>query len=170
MRIYLVRPSPVNAPHSTGHRTYMDSYMHVDRVPPWTVKQSSFISWRDHRSSMSRRLGDWRWILQAPIGFRRFIHTSHDAILYAFGNHRNNSKTAPISLICLTSTEKPLAPLAPVNMHVIGTRDTQSVPHSNKLRAYKSYQYAHQQAVPWAVNGSRRFRDCLTLPTLHKLT
>ena len=24
--IYLVRPSPVNAPHSTGHRTYMDSH------------------------------------------------------------------------------------------------------------------------------------------------
>ena len=42
--IYLVRPLPVNAPHSTGHRTYTDSYMHVDRVPPWTVKQSSFIS------------------------------------------------------------------------------------------------------------------------------
>ena len=43
--IYLVRPSPVNTPHSTGHHTYMDSYMHVDRVPPWTVKPSSFISW-----------------------------------------------------------------------------------------------------------------------------
>ena len=58
--IYLVTPSPVNAPHSTGHCTYTKSYMHVDRVPPWTVKQSSFISWRDHRSSMSlRRLGDW---------------------------------------------------------------------------------------------------------------
>ena len=56
--IYSVRPSPVNAPYSTGHRTYTDSYMHVDRVPPGTVKQSSFISWWDHQSSMSRRLGD----------------------------------------------------------------------------------------------------------------
>ena len=81
--IYLVRPSPVNAPHFTRHCTYRDSYMHVDRVPPWTVKQSSFISWWDHRSSMSPRLGDWHWILQAPIGFRQSIHTSHDAILYA---------------------------------------------------------------------------------------
>ena len=79
--IYLVRPSPVNAPHSTGHRTYMDSYMHMDRVPPWLVKQSSFISSWDHLSSMSRGLGDWHWILQAPIVFCQFIHTSHDAIL-----------------------------------------------------------------------------------------
>ena len=81
--IYLARPSPVNAPHSTGHRTYMDSYMHVDRILPWTVKQSNLISLWDPRSSMSRRLGDWHWILQAPIGFRQFIHTSHDAIVYA---------------------------------------------------------------------------------------
>ena len=81
--MYLVRPSPVNAPHSTGHCTCTDSYMHVDRIPPWTVKQSSFISWWDHRSSMSRRLGDWHWILQVPIGFHQFIHTSHDAIFYA---------------------------------------------------------------------------------------
>ena len=85
--IYLVRPTPVNASHSTGHRTYMDSYLHVDRVPPWTVKQSSFISWWDHRS---RRLDDWHWILQAPIGFRQLIHTSDDAILYA--NIRHSDK------------------------------------------------------------------------------
>ena len=81
--LYLVRPSPVNVPHSTGHRPCTDSYMQVDRVPPWTVKQSTFVSWWDHRSSMSRRLGDLHWILQAPIGFRQFIHTSHDSILYA---------------------------------------------------------------------------------------
>ena len=81
--IYSVRPSPVNAPHSTRHRTYMDSFMHVDRVPPWFVKPSSFISWWDHRNSMSRQLSDRHWILQAPIGFRQFIQTSHDAILYA---------------------------------------------------------------------------------------
>ena len=81
--IYLMRPSPVNAPHSTGHHTYTDSYMHVDRTRLWTVKQSSFISWWDHWISMSRRLCDMHWILQAPIGCRQYIHTSHDAILYA---------------------------------------------------------------------------------------
>ena len=42
-----------------------------------------FYFWLDHRSSMSRQLGDRHWILQAPIGFRQFIHTSHYAILYA---------------------------------------------------------------------------------------
>ena len=71
--IYLVRASPVNAPHSTWHSTYTDSYMHADRVVPLTVKQSSFISWWDHRSSMSHRLGDWHLILQALIGFHQII-------------------------------------------------------------------------------------------------
>ena len=96
--IYSVRPSLVSAAHSTWHHTYTDSFMHADSVAPWTVKPSSFISWLDRRSSMSRRLGDWHWILQAPIGSCQMIHTSH-AVIYmpAFGNHRNNIKSAPIS-------------------------------------------------------------------------
>ena len=92
--ISLVRPSPVNATHSTGHCTYTDSCMHVDWVLLWTVKQSGFISWWDHRSSMSRWLGDWHWILQAPIGFRQIIHASAQMPQFCmptFGNHRNNS-------------------------------------------------------------------------------
>ena len=32
---------------------------------------------------MSRQLGDWHWISQAPIGFRQIIPTSHAAISYA---------------------------------------------------------------------------------------
>ena len=80
--IYLVRPSPVNSSHSTWHLTYADSYMHTDRVASWTVKQSSFISWWDHGSSMSCRLSDCHWILQVPIDFRQIIHASHAAILY----------------------------------------------------------------------------------------
>ena len=32
---------------------------------------------------------------------------------------------------------------------------------------HMTYQFAHRQAVSWAVNGSRRFRGCLTLPILH---
>ena len=47
-----------------------------------SVKQSSFISWWDHWSSMSHWLSDWHWILQALIGFRQIMHTSHAAILY----------------------------------------------------------------------------------------
>ena len=81
--IYSVRPSLMSAAHSTWHRTYTDSFMHADSVAPWTVKPSSFISWLDRRSSMSRRLGDWHWILQAPIGSCQMIHTSHAVILYA---------------------------------------------------------------------------------------
>ena len=40
--IYLVRPLPLSAAHSTWHRTYTDSFMHTDSVAPSTVKQSSF--------------------------------------------------------------------------------------------------------------------------------
>ena len=81
--IYLMWPSPVGGAHSTWHRTYTDYSMHEDNVAPWAVKQYSFISWWDHRSAISRRLGDWHWILQAPIGSRQIIHTTHAVILYA---------------------------------------------------------------------------------------
>ena len=90
--IYLVRPLPVSAAHSTWHCTYKDSFMHVDvdSVAPSTVKQYSFIFWWDNRSSMSRRLGDSHWILQALIGSCQIIHTSHAVILYA--NIRQSQK------------------------------------------------------------------------------
>ena len=81
--IYLVRPSPMSAPYSTWHCKYTDSFMHVDRVAPQAVKQSSCISWWDYPSSMSRWLGDWHWILQAPIGVRQIIYTIQAVILYA---------------------------------------------------------------------------------------
>ena len=73
----------MSAAHSTWHRTYTDSYMHADRVAPWTMKQSSFLSWWDHQSSLSRQLGDWYWIVQAPISSRQIMQISHAVILYA---------------------------------------------------------------------------------------
>ena len=97
--IYLVRPSPVNTPHSTWHRIYTDSYMHADRVVSWTMKRSSNKSSWDHRSPASPLLGNSQWILQASVGFRKIIRTSHTNILYYnIGNHWNNCKTA---FICL---------------------------------------------------------------------
>ena len=81
------RPWMLHIPHGTAHIRII---MHADRVAPWTVRQSSFISWWDRRRSISRRLGDWHWILQAPIGFRQIIPTSHAAILYA--NNRQSPK------------------------------------------------------------------------------
>ena len=88
--IYLVRPLPVSAAHSTWHRTYTDSFMHADSVAPSTVKQSSFIFWWDHRSSMSRRLVDSHWILLALVGSCQIIHTSHAVNLNA--NIRQSQK------------------------------------------------------------------------------
>ena len=85
--IYLVRPSSVNVPHGTA---YIRIFMHEDRVTPWTVTQSRFISWWDHPRSMSYWLSDLHWILQAPISFPQIIHTSHAAILYA--NNRQSRK------------------------------------------------------------------------------
>ena len=87
--IYLVRPLPLNVPHSTGHRTYMDSYMHVDRVPPWTMKQSSFISWWDHWTSMSRRLDDFGTGFYKLLSVFANLYTLHMTQFYmpTFGNH-----------------------------------------------------------------------------------
>ena len=72
------------APHICGFFYARGKGPTVDRETVY------FISWCDHRSSMSRRLGDWHWILQAPIGFRQIKHTSHAAILYA--NNRQSPK------------------------------------------------------------------------------
>ena len=97
--MYLVRPSPVNVPHSTGHRTYADSSMHVERVPPWIMKQSSFI--------YCATLGA-QWSFDSAIGTGFYnllsvfanLYTPHMTQFYipTFVNHRSNSKTAPISL------------------------------------------------------------------------
>ena len=104
--IYLVRPSPESAAHSTWDCTYTDSYMHAGRVAPWTEKQSSFIYWWDHQSSMSRRLGDWHWILQAPIGTRQIICRNficqHSAIT------ETTAKQHPLAIIwCILHWESP---------------------------------------------------------------
>ena len=103
VRLYIFSET-ITSVCSTGHCTYRAFYMHMDRVPPWTVKQSSFISWWDHRSSMSCRLWDWHWILQAPFGFHQIIHTSHAAILYANPN--------PIPNSAITETTVKQRPLA----------------------------------------------------------
>ena len=94
----------MNAPHSTWHCIHTDSYMHADRVAPWTVNQYTNKSSWDHRSSASPRLGDWQWILQAAVGFRQIIRTSHtDILYYNIGNYRNNCKTAFILLYLFRS-------------------------------------------------------------------
>ena len=49
---------------------------------------------------MSRRLGDWHWILQAPIGSRQIIHTSHAVILYAnIRQSQTTVKQRPLAII-----------------------------------------------------------------------
>ena len=99
---------------STSHmvpHTFWFLYMHTDRVVPRTVKPSINIFLWDHRSPASPRLGDWQWILQAAVGFRQIILTSHTDILYNnIGNHRNNCTTAFICLYLFVS-HTPISPL-----------------------------------------------------------
>ena len=88
-----MRPSPVSVSNPAWLRLYADSHaggqghaMHCEAdilVRPLELSHH----W----------LGDWRWILQAAIGFRHIIPISHAEIyMPTFGNHRNNRKTAPI--------------------------------------------------------------------------
>ena len=80
--IYLVRPSPVSVPHPTWHCAYSNS-PECGQGPPWTMKQSTFISWWDHWSFSQPQLGNRHWILQAAISFRYIIYALHVEILYA---------------------------------------------------------------------------------------
>ena len=72
----------MSVPHRAWLRTYTDSYARgqghaMDRETIYCyilVRPSEF---------SQPRLGDWHWILQAAIGFRPIIYTSHVEILYA---------------------------------------------------------------------------------------
>ena len=79
--IYLVRPLPLSAPHPTWLRTFTDSYAcgQGPAIDHETVK--FYILVRSVEFSQSG-LSDWHWILQAVIGFRPIIYTSHVKILY----------------------------------------------------------------------------------------
>ena len=63
--IYLVRPSPVSVPHPTWLCTYTDYYAR-GQGSPWTMKQSTFISWWDHWSLASLDLA-------ISTGFYKFL-------------------------------------------------------------------------------------------------
>ena len=96
--IYLLRPSPLSVPHSTWLRTYTDSdacrqSLTMDRE---TV---TIISWWDHRSSASLDsaigTGFYKLLLVFAISYTLCMPKFYMPTLI---NHRNNSKTAPISL------------------------------------------------------------------------
>ena len=97
--IYLVRPSPVNAPHSTWHCTYTDFYMHVERVPPWTVKSLVLYLGGTNGSQWAVDSAFGTWFYKLLSVFAR-LYTPYTPQFYmpTFGNHRNNSKTASFSL------------------------------------------------------------------------
>ena len=48
--LYIFSERVFHIPHGFAH---VLTPLHVDRVPPWTVKQSTFISWWAHWSSIS---------------------------------------------------------------------------------------------------------------------
>ena len=73
--------------------------MPADRVPPWTVKQYSFISWWDHwgSASLDSAIGTWFYKLPLVFALSYRLHTSK-CYMPSFVNHRNHNRTAPISL------------------------------------------------------------------------
>ena len=82
------------SPHGTAHILIP---MNADKLPPWTVRQSTFISWWDHWGSASH---------DSAIGTRFYKLLSDLAMLYTLRmskfcmptliNHRNNSKAVPV--------------------------------------------------------------------------
>ena len=119
--IYLVRPSPVNATHSTGHRIYIYIYIYM-RILLCTWKGSRRGPWNSLFLYLGGTIGA-QWAVDSAIGTGFYKPLSVFAKLYpphmpqfympTIGNHRYNSKIAPISHYLIpTSTGKALALVA----------------------------------------------------------
>ena len=97
--IYFVRPFSVKVPHPTWLHTHTDPYA-WDWVPPWTMKQSTFISWWDHWSSASLDLA-------IDTGFHKLLSVfaiSYTLHMLKFDvptliSHQNNSKQHSLAFI-----------------------------------------------------------------------
>ena len=147
--------------------------MHADRVPSWTMKQSSFISWWDPWSSAS---------LDSSTGTGCYNLLSVFAILYTphmpkfymatCGNHRNNSRTALISLFFkrLSTPGKPgfaaalfLVRLTTASQHHVVTRGIRSLFHILTTNFVHVGPISMLTNRPWhglwTANESGRFRS-----------
>ena len=113
--IYSVRPLPVSAAHSTWHCRYTDSFMHADNVEPWTVKQSSFISWLDRlefNEPSTRRLA--RDFTSSYRFLSNYTHlTCHNFICQHSAITETTVNQRPLAIIWFDSHwESPLVSLA----------------------------------------------------------
>ena len=97
--IHLVRPSPESVPHPTWYRTYTDSHEcgQSSAMNDKTVYLYILVRPLEFQPVSTRQLA---LVLQAVIGFRHIIYASRMSKFYmpTLINHRNNSKTEPISL------------------------------------------------------------------------
>ena len=132
--------------------------MHANRVPPWTVKQSTFISWWDHWSSASLDstigTGFYKLLLVFAISYTLHLSKFYMPTLI---NHRNNSRKAPIGLYFVRPTSLLQCYFKRgklVNIYII--TGFPSVPHPNLLRACRSSLCSSAVPChgPWIVNAS----------------
>ena len=113
-------------------------FNHTNRVQPWTVKQSSFISWWDHWSSASFESEIGTGFYNLLSGFA-ILCTPHIPKFHmaTFGNAQSNNKTTSISLYFRLSTlGKPgfasalfLAGYTPASQHHVVTRGRRNLFH-----------------------------------------
>ena len=159
----------LHIPQGTAHMRILLCTWRGSRRGPW----SSLVLYLDVTIGA-------QWAVDSAIGTGFYKLLSVFANLYpphmpqfdmpTIGNHRNNSKIAPIShYLVPTSTGKALALVASYAIlarwtRVIKTRDTQSVPHHNLASSH----FAHQQAVSYLL-GERQEAQILKFnaPPLH---
>ena len=140
--------------------------LYADRVPPWTMKQSTFIFWWDHWSSAS---------LYSAIGtgFHKLLsvfallYTLHMSKFYMpiLVNHRNNIKATPINLYLFGFQQagKPVFVYISAIFSAVHTYVTRHmIVCSTSLTSFVHEGFISMLTNrpclgPWTVNASRRF-------------
>ena len=137
-------------PHGSSH---MLIPMHTDRITPWTVKQSGFISWWDHWTlvSLDSAIGTGFCKLLSVFAISTYQPHMLKWHMQTFGNRRNHSKTAPISLyfVRFPQWDSP-ASFTPSLFHILVS--FLHVGHISMLTNRPCHR-------PWTVNEFRRFRS-----------
>ena len=141
--------------------------MHADWVPPWTVRQCTFISWWDHWSSATLDTaigtGFYKLLLFFAISYMLCMSKFYMPTLI---NHRNISKQHPLAFILFDSHAGVAcfkmfnAIFSMVNwLTSTSTRDTRLFHILTSFVCVGPLDMLTTSAVSWAVNTSRRFRS-----------
>ena len=138
--------------------------MHVDRVPPWTIKQSTLYL---GETIGVQQVSTWRLLLLLSVF--ALLYTLHMSKFYmpTFVNHWNNSKTAPITLyfVRLSILGKPVfvynsAISSMVNTNVKPHRIACSTSLTSFVHVGSISMLTHRPCHgPWTLNTFRSFHS-----------